>query len=208
MRRGFPVALGFGFLIVTPALVAGYLLQVNRSYDKLLEKYECDQSVCEADFDGDGIKGTLSIDRAAPRPEFDSWFVVRDSGKELLRLPRRSIDNSLRTHAALLPEKGRARLIIYDHIYDSAGPRTLVLGFDGEKMQQVLATKKDYQLLAAIRARDETGTLEGWSIFQLVVWPTLFCYYLVVFVVIWRVLRKRNNPKPPPLSSSLDSIGV
>ena len=147
---------------MVPAVVAVYLLQVIRSYDKLLEKYECDQSVCEADFDGDGIKGTLSIDREAPRPEFDSWFVVRDSGKELFRLPRRSINNSLRTHAALLPEEGRARLIVYDHMYDTAGPRTLVLVFDGEKMQPVLPTKKDYQLLDAIRARDETGTLEAW----------------------------------------------
>lgn len=190
MRKRFPVILGLGLLVVVPAIVAGYFLQRLRSYTRLLDAYECNESMCEADFDGDGNKGKLSIDRSGPKPEFDSWWVVNDSSKELLRLPRRSIDNSLRTHAALLPEPGGARLVVYDHIHDSAGPRSLVFVYNGTKMQPVSATEKDYQLFAAIRASEDTGSLQAWGLFQLLVWPMLCFYYLLLSLVTWRAVRR------------------
>src|SRR5882672_9943786 len=128
--------ISLAFLILIPGLVVfsfGYRLH---RYHSLLEKYECKRDLCEADFDGDGVLGTLSIDRTSPAAKFDSWWVVTDSGKELLREPRRSIDNSLKTHAAIIDDRGKARLIIYDHIFDHNPPRSLVFVFDGKTMVQ------------------------------------------------------------------------
>jgi hypothetical protein len=178
------------FVILVPALVVLYFGYRIHRYHALLEKYECNRDVYEADFNGDGIPGTLSIDRTSPAPDFDSWLVVRDSGKELLREPRRSIDNSLKTHVAVISESRPARVIVYDHIFDHKPSRSLVLAYDGETMVQQPPSENDNEVLAAMGAVDETGTYERWVLFQLLAVPALVCYY-ALFIVAWRHLRKR-----------------
>jgi hypothetical protein len=181
--------IGLSLLILVPALVVlcfGY--RIHR-YHALLEKYECNRDVCGADFNGDGVPGTLSIDRASPAPDFDSWLVVRDSGKELLREPRRSIDNSLKTHAAIISESRPVRLIIYDHIFDHKPPRSSVFTYDGKIMVQQPLSENDNEVLAAMGAVDETGTYERWVLFQLLAVPGLVCYY-ALFILAWRILVK------------------
>jgi hypothetical protein len=193
MRRN-PLFLrvGFGVLILAPVLAVYFFEHRIKHYEALLEKYECDRRVCEADFDGDGRPGTLSIDRTAPAPKFDSWFVIVDSGKELLREPRRSIDNSLKTHAAVIAEAGVARVIIYDHIFDHGTPRSLVFAYDGKSMVKVSPSEEEREVLAAIEANDETGTFEKWVLFRLLVIPGLVFYYLVLGFVAFRVFWKRD----------------
>lgn len=181
----------FGLLILLPGLGAFWFgLRLHR-YHALLEKYECNRNVYEADFDGDGIPGTLSIDRSAPAADFDSWLVVVDSGTELLREPRRSIDNTLKTHAALIKDEAPVRLIIYDHIFDHRPPRSLVFAYAGKTMVKVAPSEKDKEVLAAMGANDETGSLERWILFQFIVVPTLVCCYAVVAFVGWRIFSKR-----------------
>ncbi len=83
-----------GVLILLPGLVVYFCQRRAERYGSLRNQYECNRSVCEGDFDGDGVAGTLSIDYSAPATDFDSWFVMTDSGKEILRVPRRSLDAS------------------------------------------------------------------------------------------------------------------
>lgn len=173
---------GLGLLVLIPALVVlcfGY--RIHR-YHVLLEKYECNRDVCEGDFNGDGEPGTLSIDRTSPAPDFDSWLVVRDSGKELLRAPRRSIDNSLKTHVAVISESRPAHVIVYDHIFDHKPSRSLVYVYDGKTMVQQPPSENDSEILAAMGAVDETGTYERWVLFQILAVPALVCYYALLIL--------------------------
>jgi hypothetical protein len=189
--------IGLSFLILVPALVVlcfGYRIQ---RYHALLEKYECNRDVCEADFNGDGVPGTLSIDRTAPAPDFDSWLVVRDSGKELLREPRRSIDNSLKTHVAVISESRPARVIVYDHIFDHKPSRSLVLAYNGKSMMQQSPSEKDNEVLAAMGAVDETGTYERWILFQLLAVPALIGYYIILAIVGRRMFYQTTKTRYP-----------
>jgi hypothetical protein len=145
----------------------------------------------EKNFDGDAVPGTLSIDRTSPAPKFDSWWVVTDSGKELLREPRRSIDNSLKTHAAIIDDRGATRLIIYDHIFDHNPPRSLVFVSDGKTLVREAPLEDDNDVLAAMGSADETGTYERWVLFQLLAVPALVCYYALFAFVAWKIFRKR-----------------
>ena len=160
-------------------------------YSAVLENYECNRAVCQADFDGDGVPGKLFIDYDKPIANFDSWFVVEDSGRQLLKQPRRSYDSSLRTHAAILTEPSvRTRLIIYDHIRDGDPPRDLVFAYDGSsKMLQVLPRRIDEKVLAALATTDDAGTKHQWLLFQLAK-PIVICC-LAGLVVLKIVAVKR-----------------
>lgn len=142
----------------------------------VLQKYECNRALCHADFDGDGVPGKLFIDYDKPLANFDSWFVVEDSGRQLLKQPRRSYDGSLRTHAAILDDPLASRLIIYDHIRDGNPPGNLVFVYDGSrKMVQVPPQITDEQVLAALATTDDAGTKREWLLFQ-VAKPVVNCF--------------------------------
>ena len=191
IKNSLVVKMGLGVLTLVPLLVVIWFGYRILHYHTLLERYECNRDLCEADFNGDGVLGALLIDRTAPVPDFDSWLVVRDSGKELLREPRRSIDNSLKTHVAVVNDRRPARIIIYDHIFDHNAPRSLVFAYDGKTMVQQAPSEDDNDLLAAMGAADETGSYERWVLFQLLAVPVLVCYYALFTFVAWRVFGKR-----------------
>ena len=181
---------------VIPLLVVAYLQGRLNDYSALVKKYECKRAVCEADFDGDGIPGKLLINYDRPASNFDSWFVIEDSGRQLLRQPRRSLDNSLQTHAAVISESSGSRLIIYDHIRDGSSPRDLVFAYDRSgRMIEVEANKTDQEVLAALAITDDSGTRNRWLIFQLLVRPLLLCYLVVsaTFVLYRRGKRSKDR---------------
>ena len=149
---------------------------------------------CDSDFDGDGIAGKLFIDHQTPASDFDSWFVIEDSGRQLLREPRRSLDNSLQTHAAVVSESPGSRLIIYDHIRDGSSPRSLVFAYDRSgRMIEVQPTKIDRDVLAALAVTDDTGTRNQWLLFQILAKPVLLCYLLILVAFVWYRRRKRRK---------------
>ena len=183
----------FAMMAILPIVTVAYLQGRADRYAILVAKYECDRANCEADFDGDGKPGRLFIDYERPAPNFDSWFVVEDSGRQLLKQPRRSFDTSLRTHVAVIKDSPSARLIIYDHIRD--GPsRNLVFTYDASgKMIEVPSTKTDEDVLAALAETDDAGTRNRWLVFQFLVKPTLFCYLMALIVFAWYRRRKRTR---------------
>jgi hypothetical protein len=182
----------FCFVLVTmfPMVAFVYLQGRISHYLALLEKYECDSERCEADFDGDGIPGSLTIDYRAPAMNFDSWFVVEDSGQQLLKLPRRKYDNTLRTLAAIAADPV-GRLIIYDHIRDGNPPRELVFAYDGSsKMIPVSPQKLDLEILAALASNDDTGTRYRWLLVQFVT-PLVGLYLVALVAFAWYRRRKQ-----------------
>lgn len=62
----------------------------DRHYDYLLrgllDAQECIHRACRIDFDGDGVPGSLLIDRTSPAEYYDSWLVAIENGGEILRL--------------------------------------------------------------------------------------------------------------------------
>lgn len=186
---------------VTPLLALAFFQGRLNHYSALLEKYECNRAVCNADFDGDGIPGKLFVESDKSASNFDSWFVVEDSGQQLIKQPRRSLDSSLRTHAAVINESPNSRLIIYDHIRDGGPPRNLVFVYDGSgRMTEVQPTKTDQDVFAALAVTDDAGTRTQWLLFQLVAKPLLLCYLVALAVIIWY---KRRKPQ-----GAIDSSGM
>ena len=184
MNRSWLRQLCFVLVSVIPLIAFAYLQGRISHHLALLEKYECDRERCEADFDGDGIPGSLTIDFRAPAENFDSWFVVEDSGRQLLKVPRRKYDNTLQTLAAVVAEPD-ARLIIYDHIIDGNPPRDLVFAYDGSsKMIQVSPQKLDLEILAALATNDDTGTRYRWLLVQFAT-PLVLLYLIALVAFAW-----------------------
>jgi hypothetical protein len=184
----------FALMSIVPLLAVAFFQGRLNYYSGLLQNYECNSAVCDADFDGDGIPGKRFIDYDAPASTIDAWFVVEDSGRQLLRQPRRSLDTSLRTHAAVIKESPRARLIVYDDIRDSGAPRSLVFAYDGSgRMIQVPSVKTDKDVLAALASTDDAGTRNRWLLFQLVAKPALLCYLGGLAVLAYS--RKKRTAK-------------
>jgi hypothetical protein len=190
MSNSWARTLCFVLVSMLPVIAFAFLQGRIRQYLGLLEKYECDRPRCDADFDGDGIPGSLSIDYRAPAVNFDSWFVVEDSGRLLLKQPRRSHDGTVRTQAAIISGTV-TRVIIYDHIRDGNPPRDLVFEYDGSsKMIQVAPQKLDLDVLAALAANDDTGTRYQWLLVQLAT-PLIFVYLAALAIFAWYRRRKR-----------------
>jgi hypothetical protein len=184
----------FALVSIIPVLAIAFFQGRMNHYSTLLQKYECNRAVCDADFDGDGIRGKLFINHDAPISNFDSWFVVEDSGRQLVKQPRRSYDTTLRTHAAIINESLPTRLIIYDHVQDGNPPRDLVFAYDGSgKMIEVPPQKVDLDVLAAFAATDDAGTRNQWLLFQFAK-PVLVCY-LAVLIVFASYRRKKRLSK-------------
>jgi hypothetical protein len=176
---------------VIPLIAFAFLQGRSSHYLTLLEKYECDRKRCEADFDGDGIPGTLTIDYRAPELNFDSWFVVEDSGRQLLIVPRRRYDDTLGTLAAIVTEP-MTRVIIYDHIRDGNPPRDLVFAYDGSgKMIQVPPQKLDLEVLAALATNDDNGTRYGWLLVQFAT-PLVVLYFVTLVGFVWYKHRRKE----------------
>jgi hypothetical protein len=189
MKR-FLLGLVVTLLALGPVAIVVWLAGLDKHHEAVLHEYECVRNVCEVDFGG-GSSGTLSVDRAvAPASEYDSWWVIADSGNELLRIPRRYIDNTLRTHVAVNSEFGRTRFVIYDHL-NKQKPVNTVYAYDGRRMVEVSASEKDRLILKAMDARDDAGSFGKWVLFRVVWKPALVGYYLLLVAVGWIVRRKQ-----------------
>lgn len=192
MRNRLPLT-----IIVVGALLIGVPLWVDRwlskkdaHYDEVVSKYECEGDVCEADFNGDGTPGRLERLKASLTTQ-ERWLVAVDNGQELIRLPYKYIDGSLRTHAALRNESGKARLLIFDGTKGGA-PVQAVFEWDGQRMTQVTPSDDDRQILSAIAARDDAGMWMDWGNYRAFSLPFLLSYYsLLIGIVIGVLLRHR-----------------
>jgi len=192
MKRSLLVDVIVVLIVLLPAAATFWLSRIDSHNLALLDEYECDSDVCEADFDGDGLSGKLTVDRGAPLSQYDSWWVVTDSGKELLRLPRRDIDNTLRTHAAVYTQSGMTRIVIYDHL-DKKKPVSAVYAYDGHRMVEVQPAEKDKEIFKAMGSLDDSGSFGNWILFRTFWKPTLIFYYLLVVLIGW-IARRQFRP--------------
>jgi len=193
MKRSLVLGIIVTLLALGPAATALWLSRVDNHHRAVLSEYECDRDVCEADFDGAGLLGTLTVDRSAPLSQYDSWWVVVDSGKELLRSPRRYIDNTLRTHVAVYSLSGTTHITIYDHL-DKKRPVNAVYAYDGHRMVEVAPSEKDREILKAMGSLDDSGSFGTWVLFRVFWKPALSCYYLLLVIIGWIAFRKRLRP--------------
>jgi hypothetical protein len=167
-------------------------------YSKLVQRYECgysQQQSCAADFDGDSHETQVEINARANAPlELPPRFV--GSRQELLRLNIFSQDNSSRTHLAVRTETHPARLLIYDGAsrFDQKLILNLVYTWNGVELVESTPDATDRQILAAMAAHDDTGTLNQWVFYWLLKWPVRIAYVLLFFVT-WVLYRRGRRAK-------------
>jgi hypothetical protein len=104
-----------------------------------------------------------------------------------------SLDNTLRTHIAIVGNSDRDRLIVYegrDWPWKSSTVNNVYERIDNQLVETV-PTEVEEELLAAMAARDDTGTLGRWIFYSLLAWPLRFIY--VILFVVAAVLYLRNN---------------
>jgi hypothetical protein len=159
---------------------------------KMLNKYECKNITCEADFNGDGEKDTILIDQTTPSlPYYTSWLTIKIHGKEELRLPFRIIDGSLRTHIATLPVNGRSRLLIADPIKVGQEGHTLtaVFAWNDDAFRRQQPSNNELELLSAMIAFDDAGYGTYWLVFTILEWPTYLLCLLLLFLILKALTR-------------------
>ncbi len=187
-------------LFVAPALLAFWLSSVDKRYDDVLDIYECPRDVCAADFNGDGISQRLIVNRESPSSVEGSVSVTRNNGQELLRLPYRHIDNTLRMHIGIRGGSTKTHLIIYDQLKGDGRTFNTVFEWDGEKMAQVPPSEDDQEVLYAMAARDDAGGFNKWVLFRISKTPVLLCYYSLFGVMLWKFRQSSFHllPQNPP----------
>lgn len=176
-------------LIGLPLLFDSWLAAKIAHYSEVDLKYEChyEKSACEADFNNNGTIDPLVRDQTTtPAPNFDSWLVITDGSSELLRLPCRYIDNTLKTHiAAQKSSAGGARLLVFDGVQQNNIPTSIiktVFAWDGQRMVEVPLSDNDKEILSAMAAHDDAGTFAYWSLYTVFRWPVLIVYGLLLIV--------------------------
>lgn len=192
--------LGIGLILFSVPLVIDSRFSLRDDhYNKLVLDHERVQDESRADFDGDGTPGTLMIDRKTAPPQasypgIQAWIVVIDSGRELLRLPYRYGDSTLRTHVAIREEAGRSRFLVFDHTAQGA-PTRQVFVWNGNSMTEIEPSLSDQEILSALGARDDAGSWNDWALYRSLRVPALFLYYLVLLVSLgaWLTIRHRRN---------------
>jgi hypothetical protein len=169
---------------------------------RLPAQYECNIPKCTADFNADGIAGVVTFDNHRPQaPEsYPGWqrsLVVVDSGTELLRIPFTYADGSLRTHAAIRPNKAGARLIVFDP--DPVGkPIRQVFAWNGTAMIEVTPTHEDINILSALAAHDDAGTARLWALYRTLRIPILLLYCTVILCLgVYMLSKKGKRPTVP-----------
>jgi hypothetical protein len=189
-------AIGLGLLLLDL-----WLGLRNYRYSRLIEEYECGyllEQPCRADFDGDGRLTQIEVKRRHDAPV---EAPPRFSGIEPeVVLNVFSQDNTSRTHVGVRNESGRARLIIYDATR-WPGERTLVnsvYAWNGKSLVEIAPAMTDQEILSAMAARDDAGTLSEWVIYYLLAWPGRFVYasLFVVAALVYRKYRRAERLIP------------
>lgn len=191
--------LALAVLVLVPLFIDRVIAKRGERHSEIIRKYEryCIDAPCEVDFDGDGKPGLLMLDREKPpAPKYDSWLVVNEGGRELLRLPHWDIDGSFRTHIAIRNDSGRDRLLVFDGTHappDSSNPPTrLVLAWDGHQIVSVSPTDIDREIWLALASRDDSGTFNNWILYDFIRLPVLICYYLLLASSVGWLMLRRN----------------
>jgi hypothetical protein len=193
------VLFALALLISVPLLVDQGISERGERHSEMVRKYEryCLDAPCTADFNGDGRQGLLMIDREKPpAPGYDSWLVVVEDGRELLRLPHWFIDGSFRTHIAIRNDSGGDRLLVFDGTHaptDSSTPPTrLVFAWNGQRIVDTPPTEIDRDIFLALATRDDSGTFNAWTLYEFIGFPVLICYYLLLAGIVgWLTLRRK-----------------
>lgn len=125
--------------------------------DKLFKQYDCfPLGKCVADFDGDGSPARFEVIPCEGR-EY-GCLIALESGREIIRLKHAAVDGTLRTHAAVSDESGGSRLLIYDGA-SHPEPLRAAFAWDGEKLSAATPTGFEREIINAMAAHDDTGSL-------------------------------------------------
>ena len=186
-------------LALLPFPIIYWLSATDRHYDDVLTRIrdaeECTYQPCKLDFDGDGIAGLLKIDRTSPAEYYDSWLVATENGQEILRLPHRRRDNTLRTHVGIMSEGNRTRLVVYDHMSLPGPLLSAVFAWNGERLVQINPSVEDQEVLKAMGARDDAGEFTIWAAYRTLRVPALTVYYGVWGICAWFVVRREKRSR-------------
>lgn len=164
---------------------------------ELFRRYDCGYYAATpcptADFDGDGLPAELRTESTTALAHLS----VVDGGREILRIPHVNIDNTLRTHKAVSFDAGAPRLLVYDGA--SHQPKLMAAyTFDGSRLSEVGPTPLEGEILRAMAAYDDTGTLNA-RVFADVRRLLRFMAYYTLLVLLTCVLwwRGAGSPAPP-----------
>jgi hypothetical protein len=186
-------------LIGGPILIYQWLSEKARRQnardDQLVAEYECEPpGKCVADFNGDGIPDRLDLIQTNPANRFEWYLVALSGGRELLRLPYDHTDNTLRTHAAVVNDGGKSRLLVYDGANYRPALKT-AFAWNGEKLVEVSPASLEQEILAAMWAHDDTG---GWNdrvVRDLYHAAALITYYVLLAIVAGAITYRRYRKR-------------
>ncbi|MCP9496338.1 MAG: hypothetical protein MSG64_17990 [Pyrinomonadaceae bacterium MAG19_C2-C3] len=173
--------------IITLPLFAYSWFSARYSYlQQLTEMYQCEKDVCEADFDGDGVLGRVVIERTNNSASADaSRLVVTDGGQEILRLPYAYLDNTFRTHIAVIKGTGnKSQLLIFDGTRGRQDVTKAVYEWQSGNMIRTSAVPIEMEILTAMAAHDDAGKWLWWSLFRAFSVSLLLGYYIVLACII------------------------
>ena len=184
-------------LAAIPFLLHVWFSRKDKSYDELIQRYECNPGVCEADFNGDESPERVErVKRSST--SIEEVLVVKDGDREILSVPYEYVDGTLKTHVAIRrAEAGDATLLVFDGTRGGE-PQRNAFRWNGRQLVEVTPSPEDIRILTAMAARDNAGTWVIWGLYRAFLVPMLLAYYTVLVLAFsliagFRWLRRRTS---------------
>lgn len=196
-------------LIYAPFAVSRQFTNYYERYEAIAKKYECyPVETCQADFNGDG-KPDRFVMVDEPNDVYLHYYrlkiFIEENGveKEILDLRYDQIDNTYRTHTAVVEQFGEKKLIIYDTVnkepyYIWDGSR-LAPVWDGKTPSHPVIERAihEREIRQAMALEDDTGGFNQKIMFQTSLYSLFALYYtmLSIAVGIYVYFTRRSKPK-------------
>lgn len=163
----------------------------DRRDEELFRRHDCGYyKQCEADFDRDGTAAQFKVE--ACESALGRCLYVSDGGREVLRLPFHTTDNTLRTHLAVHERGGTTRLLVFDGIAPHP-PRRLAFAWRDGTLVATAPDARDLEIIDAMAAYDDGGTMNE-RIFRDIIRVGRFVVYYLLLAALAGILLLWGKP--------------
>ena len=169
--------------VLAPALVAAWLMYSYHRHRTLVARFECPDFPCVRDVNGDGRLDSILTTRP-PTLHQASWgdVIIVVDGRRRPLVPHNPIDNTWRTHVAVVPHtEGASHLVVFDGTAERGlEPIKGAFAWDQSSVVPVKASWRDRRVMAAMAAFDDKGMSWFWILARFVLPVLLLGYYFVL----------------------------
>ena len=206
--KNFLLLMFLFLLVYAPFLASREINNYYERYEAIAKKYECyPVETCKADFNGDGKLDRFMLVDEPNEVYLKNYYRLKiyveenNQPKEILNIRYDGIDNTYRTHIAVVEQFGEKKLIIYDTIN-----KEQFYVWDGSRLSPIWDGKEldvskerailEREIQKAMALEDDTGGFNEKIMFRTSIYSHFVLYYLMLLTTVGIFLYFSRKSKP------------